>query len=81
LELHRPAIGASYGSVNAEVLAHIARFAKHGVLTDPIYSAKHLVTAEQDLAGSSARKVALVIHSGGAQALPGYAHLFPSVQP
>ncbi len=74
--LHRPAFGRSYGSVNAEVIAAIKRFAGMGIFTDPIYSAKHLATAEKILEEMSHRSIALVIHSGGAQALPGYAHLF-----
>lgn len=74
--LHRPAFGRSYGSVNAEVIAHIKRFAAMGIFTDPIYSAKHLATAEKILEEMTQSCVGLVIHSGGAQALPGYAHLF-----
>jgi 1-aminocyclopropane-1-carboxylate deaminase len=74
--LHRPIFGRSYGSVNAEVIAAIKRFASMGIFTDPIYSAKHLATAESILDQMKGRTNALVIHSGGAQALPGYAHLF-----
>jgi 1-aminocyclopropane-1-carboxylate deaminase len=75
--LHRPAFGRSYGSVNAEVITTIQRYAEMGILTDPIYSAKHLATVERyfDEIGKSSGPM-LVIHSGGAQALPGYEHLF-----
>lgn len=75
--LHRPAFAPSFGSVNAAVLTAIQRFARQGILTDPIYSAKHLATVEQALeAMAQPCQPAIVIHSGGAQALPGYAALF-----
>lgn len=76
LVLHRPVFGRSYGSVNAAVTDTIRRYARLGIFTDPIYSAKHLATVEHHL-GKTSRVASpgLVIHSGGAQALPGYAHL------
>ncbi len=75
--LHRPILGASYGSVNGKVIDMIKRYAARGILTDPIYSAKHIATAEHTIAQSiDTSRVSLIIHSGGAQALPGYGHLW-----
>lgn len=76
--LRKPIFGAAFGSVNAQVLDAIGAYARLGLLTDPIYSAKHLATAEQVIAaaGSGMGNV-LIIHSGGAQSLPGFAHKLP----
>lgn len=74
LVLHRPVTAASFGSINAEVVAAIKGFARRGVFTDPIYSAKHLLTVERWLNAQERMPPRLIIHSGGAQALPGYVH-------
>jgi 1-aminocyclopropane-1-carboxylate deaminase len=79
IKLHKPKFAASFGSVNAQVLHAIRDYAKLGHFTDPIYSAKHLATAEQLISESTGEMSnVLIIHSGGAQALPGFEHrLFP----
>lgn len=77
---HTPRIAPSYGSVNAQVLDVIREYAKDGILTDPIYSAKHLYTAEKYLEEArESMAPAVVIHSGGTQSLLGYMHLFPEI--
>lgn len=76
LVLHPPAFAASYGSMNAEVAQAIRQFAALGVLTDPIYSAKHLGTVARILPTLPSSSNAIVIHGGGVQSLPGYAHHF-----
>lgn len=59
--VHRPPVGASFGSQPAAVRREIARLAQEeGFLTDPVYSAKLFLTAR-----SLARPGALLIHSGG----------------
>lgn len=74
--LHRPIFGASYGSVNAQVIAAIQKYARRGLLTDPIYSAKHMSTAENIVEKSEFEMGnVLVVHSGGAQSLAGFEHL------
>jgi 1-aminocyclopropane-1-carboxylate deaminase len=74
LVLHRPAIAPSFGSVNAEVLAAVKRYAQRGILCDPIYSAKHFVAVDKYLDEMAGKRTiqGLIIHSGGAQALPGF---------
>jgi 1-aminocyclopropane-1-carboxylate deaminase len=72
--LHKPAIAPSFGSVNAEVLAMVRKYAQRGIMTDPIYSAKHLATVDKYLDESKGKQTVhgLIIHSGGAQSLPGF---------
>jgi 1-aminocyclopropane-1-carboxylate deaminase len=76
--LHTPAFAASYGSVNAGVIDSIRQYAKRGVFTDPIYSAKHFATVDRYLDELIGKEMilGLVIHSGGAQALPGFERMF-----
>lgn len=77
---HTPRIAPSYGSVNAQVLDVIRGYARRGILTDPVYSAKHLHTVERYLEEAEEPLApSVVIHSGGTQSLLGYMHLFPEV--
>lgn len=59
--VHRPPVGASFGSQPAAVRREITRLAQEeGFLADPVYSAKLFLTARP-----LARPGALLIHSGG----------------
>lgn len=59
--VHRPPVGASFGSQPAAVRREITRLAQEeGFLTDPVYSAKLFLTARP-----LARPGTLLIHSGG----------------
>ncbi|MEM6268604.1 MAG: pyridoxal-phosphate dependent enzyme [Bacteroidota bacterium] len=74
-----PVTARAFGSVNRTVFNAIHRYAREfGVLTDPIYSAKLFLTAEKIISETDLRGNILLIHSGGAQTLPGFAaRLFP----
>lgn len=70
--LHRPKQARSFGSVTQTTLDEIRFLARHeGILTDPIYSAKLFLETRdllKDIQGAS-----LLIHSGGAHSLHGFA--------
>lgn len=73
----RPATAPSFGSLNGTVREAVLRYARNfGVLTDPVYTAKLLLTAEQLIAEENLMGNILVIHSGGTATLHGYADRF-----
>jgi 1-aminocyclopropane-1-carboxylate deaminase/D-cysteine desulfhydrase-like pyridoxal-dependent ACC family enzyme len=69
----RPANGASFGAITAATKEAILKYAQRfGVLSDPIYSAKLLQTAEILGNELSPEQKVLIIHSGGTGTLPGF---------
>ena len=73
LHLHTPLTAASFGSVNRTVLNYIRTLAQlEGVITDPIYTAKLFMTAEDQIIKQDLKGNILVIHSGGGMGLMGF---------
>lgn len=71
--LHRPVSGPRFGSKNQTVMDAIQRYARNfGLLTDPIYSAKLLMTAEAIIPLLPENEHVLIVHGGGAQSLLGF---------
>lgn len=63
----------SFGSVNAAVFNGVKRLAREeGIFTDPIYTAKLLITAKDVLEKQPFLGNQLIIHSGGGLTLAGY---------
>jgi 1-aminocyclopropane-1-carboxylate deaminase/D-cysteine desulfhydrase-like pyridoxal-dependent ACC family enzyme len=63
-----------FGKVNQRIIDAIRHYAqKLGVLTDPVYSAKLFLTAEYLIPKLKLKGNVLIVHSGGAQTLPGFA--------
>ena len=68
-----PIIARSFGSVNATIKRAIVDFAQQeGVITDPIYTAKLLLTAKNSIITQSLQGNVLIIHSGGGTGLMGF---------
>lgn len=70
---HIPRNARSFGAVNATVVQDILYFAReHGLLTDPVYSAKLFREALQVIEDESLQGNVLLIHSGGCSTLGGF---------
>lgn len=70
---YSPITAPSYGAVNSRIFHWIKHFAKtEGILTDPVYSAKSLMTFECILESQALEGNILLIHSGGGLGLTGY---------
>lgn len=70
---YRPTVAKSFGSVNRKVLETCKHYAKHaGVLLDPVYGAKLMMTAEEQIPLQALSGPILIAHSGGATTLFGY---------
>ena len=73
-----PVVGKSFGSVPNSVWEFSQKFAKeHGILVDPIYTAKLLMTAQTLLSSPvfslrSSPQRSVIIHSGGGHSLHGF---------
>ena len=75
--VHFPTTAKAFGSVNQTLRQAIKRYAQtEGVLTDPIYSAKLLYTAEHFLQKHTRLGNVLLIHSGGGTGLMGFSEQF-----
>ena len=71
--LYDPVSPRSFGSVNAAVLAETQRIAREeGVLTDPVYTTKLLMTARQLIRSQALTGDVLIVHSGGGTGLMGF---------
>ena len=71
--LFQPFTAKSFGAVNSTVLTSIVRIARtYGIFTDPVYSGKLLMEAEQRIVDLELSGNICVIHSGGQSALPGF---------
>jgi 1-aminocyclopropane-1-carboxylate deaminase len=71
--IYRPAKPRSYGSTNAEVFKFIQYMAReHGILSDPVYSAKMFMRAFELIKGQNLKGRIVLIHTGGVSGLMGY---------
>ena len=77
--LYYPGTARSFGSVNRMVLDKMVELARgNGILSDPIYSAKLFREAELIVLHEKLEGKVLIIHSGGAQAIPSFSEkLYP----
>ena len=72
--LDKPSTAKSFGSVNRSILQEIQKMAQEeGVLCDPIYSGKLFHYARRKMAELPKDDPKLIIHSGGALSLSGFA--------
>ncbi|WP_186645611.1 1-aminocyclopropane-1-carboxylate deaminase [Fluviispira vulneris] len=68
-----PSTAKSFGSVNNSIFNHIKITAQmDGILTDPIYSAKLFITADNIIKNKNISGNILLIHSGGSLSLFGF---------
>jgi 1-aminocyclopropane-1-carboxylate deaminase/D-cysteine desulfhydrase-like pyridoxal-dependent ACC family enzyme len=74
LHFYTPAIAPSFGATNQTIFETIIQVARQdGILTDPIYTAKLLLTAKQIILDTSVIiGNILIIHGGGGLGLMGY---------
>lgn len=74
VQFHQPVSAKSFGSVNATVLKAVRKIASEtGVLVDPIYTAKLMMTfCDFQRAQPVPKSPILVIHGGGTAALAGF---------
>jgi 1-aminocyclopropane-1-carboxylate deaminase/D-cysteine desulfhydrase-like pyridoxal-dependent ACC family enzyme len=73
VHFYKPSVSSSFGSVTKTILKeslHIAR--QEGILIDPVYSVKHLMTAREAILQQELKGDILIVHSGGALSLAGY---------
>lgn len=71
--IYRPAKPRSYGATNNELFAFIESMARrHGILTDPVYSAKMFMRAFELIRGQNLKGRIVLIHTGGISGLMGY---------
>lgn len=72
-KLHFPSQASAFGKVNSAIFKYIRQLAQtEGFLTDPIYTAKLFMTAEQLIKQFKLTGKALIVHSGGALSLAGF---------
>ncbi len=77
LTCHLPATAKAFGASNASIRRYIVESArKHGLLLDPVYTAKLFFTAEQAIRKGSLEGPVLIIHSGGGTGLMGFGKEF-----
>ncbi|MCP3664333.1 MAG: pyridoxal-phosphate dependent enzyme [Gammaproteobacteria bacterium] len=73
LIFHPPVTARSYGSINQRVIKEVVKLARSsGLLVDPLYSAKHLLTVREALKSTTIREPQLVIYNGGPLGLAGF---------
>jgi 1-aminocyclopropane-1-carboxylate deaminase/D-cysteine desulfhydrase-like pyridoxal-dependent ACC family enzyme len=73
IHFYHPSTAPSFGTTNKQVFDAIIQIARQdGILTDPIYSAKLLMTAKHTILTSEMVGNILIIHSGGGLALMGF---------
>jgi 1-aminocyclopropane-1-carboxylate deaminase len=73
LHLHPPATARAFGSVNATIRREVKHLAStHGLLCDPVYTAKLFYTARQVIEAKALTGRALIVHSGGGTGLMGF---------
>ncbi|MBX7225880.1 MAG: pyridoxal-phosphate dependent enzyme [Chitinophagales bacterium] len=71
--LYKPFTAKSFGSVNETIRQQVKYLAKqHGILTDPVYSAKHIATSMLIVENERLTGNILVVHSGGGTGLTGW---------
>lgn len=70
---YQPPTARAFGSVNRTVLTQLNAFAKQeGILTDPIYGAKHAYTAARLMQQKKLSGPKLFIHNGGGLGIAGF---------
>ncbi|MEM9984382.1 MAG: pyridoxal-phosphate dependent enzyme [Bacteroidota bacterium] len=73
LVFHPPSTARAFGASNAGIRQYIVASArKHGLLLDPIYTAKLFYTAEEFVKEAPLKGPVLIIHSGGGSGLMGF---------
>lgn len=73
VRLHLPATARAFGSVNATIRREVKHLAQiHGLLCDPVYTAKLFHTARQTIETEALTGKVLIIHSGGGTGLMGF---------
>lgn len=73
VRLHAPVTARSFGSVNATVLKETIRLAREsGILADPVYTTKLLMTARAVIEMENLKGNVLIIHGGGGTGLMGF---------
>jgi 1-aminocyclopropane-1-carboxylate deaminase len=73
VRVYRPLKPRSYGATNAqlfEFIRHMAR--RHGILVDPVYSAKLFMRAFDLISGQNCKGRILLVHTGGISGMMGY---------
>jgi 1-aminocyclopropane-1-carboxylate deaminase len=71
--IYRPSKPRSYGATSAELFAFIKSTAQsHGIITDPVYSAKMFMRAFELIKGQHLKGRIVLIHTGGMSGLMGY---------
>ena len=73
VRVYRPMSPRSYGATSAELFEFIRYMARtHGILTDPVYSAKLFMRAFDLIKGQNCKGRILLVHTGGISGLMGY---------
>ncbi len=73
IETYRPISAPAFGSINQSTLSTIREFAQEeGIITDPLYGAKHADTVSNLLSQKALTGNKLFIHNGGGLGLTGF---------
>jgi 1-aminocyclopropane-1-carboxylate deaminase len=73
VRVYRPLKPRSYGATNAQIFEFIRYMARrHGILVDPVYSAKLFMRAFDLIDGQNCRGRVLLVHTGGISGMMGY---------
>jgi 1-aminocyclopropane-1-carboxylate deaminase/D-cysteine desulfhydrase-like pyridoxal-dependent ACC family enzyme len=73
VRVYRPLSPRSYGATSSELFNFIKSMARdHGILTDPVYSAKLFSRAFDLIKGQNLKGKILIVHTGGISGLLGY---------
>jgi len=70
---YKPVVSPSFGSITSTVLNELKSIARNeGILMDPVYSVKHLMTARQIIKEQNLYGNMLFVYSGGSFGLSGF---------
>lgn len=73
LHFYKPAVSPSFGSMTRTILDEVKSIARNeGILMDPVYSVKHLMTAKQIIIDQQLSGDMLFIYCGGSLGLSGF---------
>jgi len=73
IHFYKPIVSPSFGSITTTVLTELKSIAQtEGILMDPVYSVKHLMTARQYIKSQGLTGNILFIYSGGSFGLSGF---------
>ena len=73
IQFYKPVISPSFGSITTTVLNELKSIARNeGILMDPVYSVKHLMTARQYIHDQGLEGNILFVYSGGSFGLSGF---------